>query len=147
LKTYRNLYPQVYAWENLELAYRRARKGKRAKGPAATFEFDRERNLTELQQELRQKTYRPGPYHSFIIHEPKRRLISDSPAPSPCPGVLPCGGYVQVPEDGLLPLFSLALGPRPGGLPCGGYGQVPEDGLPPLFSLAPGPRPGGLPCG
>jgi len=26
LKTYRNLYPQVYAWENLELAYRKARK-------------------------------------------------------------------------------------------------------------------------
>jgi len=36
VKTCRNLYPQVYAWENadkkhpLELAYRRARKGKRA---------------------------------------------------------------------------------------------------------------------
>jgi len=57
LKTYRNLYPQVYAWENLELAYRRARKGKRARAPAAAFEFDRERNLTELQQELREKTY------------------------------------------------------------------------------------------
>jgi len=24
LKTYRNLYPQVYAWENLELAYKYA---------------------------------------------------------------------------------------------------------------------------
>jgi hypothetical protein len=35
LKTYRNLYPQVVAWENLELAYRRARKGKRARRPAA----------------------------------------------------------------------------------------------------------------
>jgi len=79
LKTYRNLYPQVYAWENLELAYRRARKGKRARAPAAAFEFDRERNLTELQEELRQKTYRPGPYRSFVIHEPKRRLISAAP--------------------------------------------------------------------
>ena len=79
LKTYRNLYPQVCAWENIELAYRRARKGKRARKPAATFEFDRERNLTELQQELRRKSYQPGPYHSFVIHEPKRRLISAAP--------------------------------------------------------------------
>jgi len=31
MKTYRNLYPRVIAWENLELAYRRARKGKRAR--------------------------------------------------------------------------------------------------------------------
>jgi hypothetical protein len=37
LKTYRNLYPQVVAWENLELAYRRARKGKRACRSAAAF--------------------------------------------------------------------------------------------------------------
>jgi len=79
MKTYRNLYPQICAWENIELAYRRARKGKRARKPAAAFEFDRERNLTELQQELRQKSYHPGPYHSFVIHEPKRRLISAAP--------------------------------------------------------------------
>lgn len=79
MKTYRNLYPQVHTWENLELAYRKARKGKRARDPVAAFEFDRERNLVELQEELRQKTYRPGPYHSFVIHEPKRRLISAAP--------------------------------------------------------------------
>jgi hypothetical protein len=47
VKTYRNLYPRVYAWENLELAYRKARRGKRAKRPAADFEFERERNLVE----------------------------------------------------------------------------------------------------
>jgi hypothetical protein len=36
LRTFRNLYPQVVAWENLELAYRRARKGKRAHRPVAS---------------------------------------------------------------------------------------------------------------
>jgi hypothetical protein len=36
LKTFRNLYPQVCAWENLELAYRKARKGKRARKPVAS---------------------------------------------------------------------------------------------------------------
>jgi RNA-directed DNA polymerase len=124
LKTYRNLYAQVYAWENLELAYRYARKGKRAREPAATFEFDRERNLTELQQELRQKTYRPGPYHSFIIHEPKRRLISAAPFRDRVVHHALCNVIEPIFErrfifDSLPPLFSLALGPRPGGLPCG----------------------------
>jgi RNA-directed DNA polymerase len=79
LKTYRHLYPQVTAWDNLELAYRKARKGKRTRRQVAAFEFDRERNLTELQQELEAKTYQPGPYDSFLIHEPKRRLISAAP--------------------------------------------------------------------
>jgi len=35
LKTLRYLYPRVCAWENLELAYRKARKGKRTRKPAA----------------------------------------------------------------------------------------------------------------
>ncbi len=79
MKTYRNLYPQVCAWDNLYLAYRKARKGKRGKPPAATFEYDLEANLFQLQQELVTKTYTPGAYHSFYIHEPKRRLISAAP--------------------------------------------------------------------
>jgi hypothetical protein len=33
----------------------------------------------ELQAELREKTYHPGPYQSFYIQEPKRRLISAAP--------------------------------------------------------------------
>jgi hypothetical protein len=38
MKTYRHLYPQVHDFENLYLAYRKARKGKRRKAPAAAFE-------------------------------------------------------------------------------------------------------------
>jgi RNA-directed DNA polymerase len=79
LKTYRNLYPKVCDWDNLYLAYRKARKGKRGRPPAATFEYDLEANLVQLWQELVQKTYTPGDYHSFYIHEPKRRLISAAP--------------------------------------------------------------------
>ena len=32
-----------------------------------------------MQDELRAQTYQPGKYHSFYIHEPKRRLISAAP--------------------------------------------------------------------
>jgi retron-type reverse transcriptase len=78
-KTCKHLYPHIWEWDNLLLAYRKARKGKRARVPAATFEFYRESNLIALQKELRHKRYQPGPYHSFYIHELKRRLISAAP--------------------------------------------------------------------
>jgi hypothetical protein len=79
MKTHRNLYSQVCAFENLYHAYRAARKGKRGKAPAATFEREQERELLHLQHELLTETYTPGAYHSFYIHEPKRRLISAAP--------------------------------------------------------------------
>ena len=79
MKTYRNLYTQIYTWDNLYRAYRKARKGKRSRPPAATFEFNQEANLLRLQRELLAKSYRPGSYYSFYIHEPKRRLISAAP--------------------------------------------------------------------
>jgi RNA-directed DNA polymerase len=73
------LYNQVYAWDNLLLAHRKAARGKRGKEPAARFEYHLEDNLIALHDELRTQTYRPGPYDSFPIHEPKRRLISAAP--------------------------------------------------------------------
>lgn len=79
MKTYRNLYPQIHDFENLYLAYRKARRGKRGKKPAADFERIQDEELLRLQEELREVHYAPGPYHSFLIHEPKRRLISAAP--------------------------------------------------------------------
>lgn len=79
MKTYRKLYPQIVTWYNLHEAWRKARRGKRGKIPAASFEYHLEDNLIALQTELREKTYQPGAYHSFFIHEPKRRLISAAP--------------------------------------------------------------------
>jgi len=79
VKTYRNLYPKIWSFENLYLAYRKARKGKRGKTPAAAFEQVQEQELLALNDELRTRTYTPGSYHSFFIHEPKRRLISAAP--------------------------------------------------------------------
>jgi hypothetical protein len=70
------LYPRVHDWDNLLLAHRKAARGKRGQDPAARFEVDLADRLLRIQAELRQKTYRPWPYHSFWIHEPKRRLIS-----------------------------------------------------------------------
>ena len=73
------LYDQICTWDNLFLAWRNASKGKRGKEPAARFELRLEDNLIDLQDQLRAKTYLPGRYASFYIHEPKRRLISAAP--------------------------------------------------------------------
>jgi RNA-directed DNA polymerase len=79
MKTFKNLYPQVYSFENLYTAFRQARRGKRRRVEVAAFEFDMERNLLQLQAELRAQTYGPGAYTNFYICEPKRRLVSAAP--------------------------------------------------------------------
>jgi RNA-directed DNA polymerase len=73
------MYEQIHTWPNLLLAYRRASQGKRGQPNVAAFEYRLEDNLLLLRDELASQTYRPAPYTSFYIHEPKRRLISAAP--------------------------------------------------------------------
>jgi RNA-directed DNA polymerase len=70
------MYAQICSWDNLLLAYRRASKGKRGHPSVAAFEYRLEDNVLQLHRELQDKTYRPAPYTSFHVHDPKRRLIS-----------------------------------------------------------------------
>lgn len=58
---------------------RAARARPRGQPNVAAFEHRLEENLCQLQAELVTHSYRPGAYHSFYIHEPKRRLISAAP--------------------------------------------------------------------
>jgi RNA-directed DNA polymerase len=60
-------------------AFRAACCGKRNRAAVAAFEFDLERNLWRLQEELSQQTYQPGSYTNFYVYEPKRRLVSAAP--------------------------------------------------------------------
>lgn len=79
-KTYKNLYPQIYAFDNLYLAHRKARRGGKRKYPqVAEFEHNLGENLLQLQAELQNQTYRPGPYRHFMIIERKVRKISAAP--------------------------------------------------------------------
>ncbi len=73
------MFDALISWDNLYLAYKKAGKGKRGQIDVADFEYALEENLLRLQEELRDQTYAPGGYHSFYIHEPKRRLISAAP--------------------------------------------------------------------
>jgi hypothetical protein len=73
------MYHELTSWNNLLLAYKKASAGKRGHLNVAAFEYRLEDNLLRVQEELRAKTYCPGKYDSFYIHEPKHRLISAAP--------------------------------------------------------------------
>ena len=73
------LQEHLISWENLRRAYENASRGKRGRAATAAFELLLADNLLQLQNELQEKTYQPGRYNSFYIHEPKQRLISAAP--------------------------------------------------------------------
>lgn len=73
------LFDKFCSFENLYLAYRKARKGKRGKSSVAGFEYNQEKELIQLRDELTAGEWQPGKYASFYIHEPKKRLISAAP--------------------------------------------------------------------
>ncbi len=79
MKSYKHLFERISGFENLLLAAKRARKGKQFQANVARFEIRLEENLLLLQDALRTKTYRPGRYRAFFIHEPKKRMISAAP--------------------------------------------------------------------
>jgi retron-type reverse transcriptase len=79
MKRLGNLWPQVLDFENLLLAFRKARKGKRTRAEVARFDLDLERELLALQSELRDGRYRPGTYRIFTIYERKPRQIAAAP--------------------------------------------------------------------
>ncbi|MBI2044576.1 hypothetical protein HYT23_00805 [Candidatus Pacearchaeota archaeon] len=76
MKTYKNLYPEIYKLSNLILAWRKARKGKTKKNYVIEFEKDLIKNLLDLHEELKNQTYNPKPLQTFILRDPKTRKIS-----------------------------------------------------------------------
>lgn len=78
-KKIRNIYPKIYEYENLYWSYRNARKSKRFKNEVLCFSYNLEENLINLQNHLIHKTYCLGEYHSFYVHEPKKRLVMALP--------------------------------------------------------------------
>jgi retron-type reverse transcriptase len=78
MHTYKNLYDKLCSFENLYLAYRKARKGKGHKPYVADFEFNLESKLFQLKHELESMTYQPHSLRQFVIRDPKTRLISAS---------------------------------------------------------------------
>src|SRR3989344_7483358 len=78
MKRYGNLFEKLCSYENLELAFERAKKGKTFKPYVMEFESNLKSNLLQLRQDLLFHSYSPEPLKTFIIREPKTRKISKS---------------------------------------------------------------------
>jgi retron-type reverse transcriptase len=70
-----NCYPQIISDANIWLAWTRFRAGKGSRADIQIFERSLETNLLELRRELHDRSYQHGTYRSFVVRDPKRRLI------------------------------------------------------------------------
>ena len=75
----RDLYPRITSFPTLLAAYRKASKGKRYRPDVLAFAANLEAELFQLQHELRSFLYIPGACRQFLVHEPKKRLVSAAP--------------------------------------------------------------------
>lgn len=60
-------------------AFYAAAQGKKNQSVVAWFNYNLSRTIFALQNELQQKNYCPGPYTTFYVYDPKKRLISAAP--------------------------------------------------------------------
>ena len=79
MKRIGNLWPELTSFANLLDSAHAAADGKRSRPDVAAFLLDLEPNLLALRRELLDDTYRPGPYRTFTILDPKPRQISAAP--------------------------------------------------------------------
>ena len=79
MKRYNNLFQTICSFQNLHLAYLKARKCKRYRDEILEFSYNLEENLLKLQEELLSQTYRHGSYREFIICDSKKRCIKAAP--------------------------------------------------------------------
>ena len=70
------LFEKVADFHALAAAARRAARGKGGSASAASFIFHLETEALALQRELMDESYRPRPYRTFYVSEPKARTIS-----------------------------------------------------------------------
>lgn len=75
MKKFKNLYRNIIHIEQLFYAWDTFIIGKRKRRDVAKFEWDLERNIFDLHQDLTNKTYRHDSYFSFYITDPKQRHI------------------------------------------------------------------------
>ena len=73
------MFNKICSFENLHLAYLKARKYKRYRNEILEFGYNAEENLLRLQEELLNQTYRHVGYREFIVCDSKKREIKAAP--------------------------------------------------------------------
>lgn len=75
MKRHGHLFERAFTRESLLAAFHAAAKSKHGRRACFTFERSLGAQLEALHQELHGGTYRPQPYFTFTVFEPKTRLI------------------------------------------------------------------------
>ena len=75
MKRMNNLFDKICEFDNLCLAYEKARMRKSKQYGVLLFEKRLNENLTQIQRELLAGTYKTSKYEVFTIFDPKERLI------------------------------------------------------------------------
>jgi len=76
MKRIGGLYDSIWDWDNMRLAFTKARRGCGHSGAARRFESALEANLSELAAELREERFASSGFTRFTIHDPKERIIT-----------------------------------------------------------------------
>ena len=79
MKSYKNLWDKFISKENFDLAAKKAIKSKKSKKSVRFFLRHREEFLEKLRNSLIDGTFKTSPYKTFVIYEPKRRIIYKLP--------------------------------------------------------------------
>lgn len=75
MKRIGDLYSKVCSLENLQLADKKASKGKSTQPGVIQFNKNAEQNLELLRETLLNRTYKTSEYTTFKVYEPKERLV------------------------------------------------------------------------
>ncbi len=75
MKRIGNLYEKIISIENLKIADKNARKGKKHQYGVQLFDKNSEQKLIELHETLKNKSYKTSKYKTFMITDPKPREI------------------------------------------------------------------------
>lgn len=78
-KTHGGLWERVTDWDCLYGAYKAAAAGKRYKPEVMRFRRRLEENITNIQNHLLWRTWRPSPYRHFVVNDRKQRHIMAPP--------------------------------------------------------------------
>jgi hypothetical protein len=79
MKRYNNLFEKIVSIDNLYLADKKARKNKGNRNDIKEFDKHKDSLLVRLRSILIDQTYTTSKYSTFIIREPKERLIFKLP--------------------------------------------------------------------
>ena len=75
MKIYKDLYWSIISPQTLFRVWEIFKSDKRNKPDVAEFELNLEQNIFSLYRDLKNETYKHGPYRGFWIHDPKLRRI------------------------------------------------------------------------